>query len=246
MSGVDGKVAAARCLVSYRSASEGVAIVWRFLALLWPLRAKDAISGSCVKMIAIGGLGFPRPSIDINPWRGTEMTTEHVDLNQFIVDRLDAAYRWIERLSEDVTDEQFYFQPKADCNSIAWLVWHLSRWRDRTSSNISGEAEVWISEGWAQRFGMDAERTGLGDTPEQVAAFRVPRDQVLGYAEAAHRAIVQRVSKLTPEQFEQPVAYSPGNLRPAWQVLAGVIGDSTEHVGQINYLRGMTAGLGWR
>jgi len=28
--------------------------------------------------------------------------------------------------------------------------------------------------------------------------------------------------------------------------LAGAIGDSTEHVGQINYIRGMTAGLGWR
>jgi hypothetical protein len=28
--------------------------------------------------------------------------------------------------------------------------------------------------------------------------------------------------------------------------LGGVVGDSLEHVGQINYLRGMTSGLGWR
>ena len=174
------------------------------------------------------------------------MTTEPVNLNRFIVDRLDAAYRWIESLSEGITDEQFYHQPTSDTNSIAWLVWHLSRWRDRVSASVSGEAQVWISEGWAQRFGMAEEGTGLGDTPEQVAAFRVPRDQVLGYAAAAHHAIVQRVLKLTPEQFEQQVEYAPGNLRPTWQVLAGVIGDSTEHVGQINYLRGMTAGLGWR
>ena len=90
------------------------------------------------------------------------------------------------------------------------------------------------------------ERTGSGDAPEQVTAFRIPRDQVLGYAAAAHGAIVERVLKLAPEQFEQQVEYSPGDLRPAWRVLAGVIGDSTEHVGQINYLRGMTAGLGWR
>lgn len=174
------------------------------------------------------------------------MTTEHVDLNVFIVDRLDAAYRWVERLSEGITDEQFYYQPTPDSNSIAWLVWHLSRWRDRISGSVAEETEVWISEGWAQRYGMAEERTGLGDTPEQVASFRVPRDQVLGYADAAHRAIVRRVLALTPEQFEQPAEYTPGNLRPAWQVLAGVIGDSTEHVGQINYLRGMTAGLGWR
>ena len=85
------------------------------------------------------------------------MTTEHVDLNRFIVDRLDAAYRWIEVLSEGITDEQFYYRPTNDTNSIAWLVWHLSRWRDRISASVTGEAQVWISEGWAQRFGMAEE-----------------------------------------------------------------------------------------
>jgi hypothetical protein len=174
------------------------------------------------------------------------MTTEHVDLNSFIVDRIEAAYRWIDRLSEGLTDEQFYYQPTADTNSIAWLVWHLSRWRDRISASVTGETQVWISDGWAERFSMAEDRTGLGDTPEQVAAFRVPRGQVLGYAEAAHRAILERVTKLTPEQFNQQIEYLPGDLRPAWRVLAGVVGDSLEHVGQINYLRGMTAGLGWR
>lgn len=103
------------------------------------------------------------------------MTTEPVDLNRFIVDRLDAAYRWIEGLSEGITDEQFYYQPTADTNLIAWLVWHLSRWRDRISASITGEAQVWVSERWAQRFGMSEERTGLGDTLEQVASFRSPR-----------------------------------------------------------------------
>ena len=174
------------------------------------------------------------------------MTTEHVDLNSFIVDRIEAAYRWIDRLSEGLTDEQFYYQPTADTNSIAWLVWHLSRWRDRISASVTGETQVWISDGWAERFSMAEDRTGLGDTPEQVAPFRVPRGQVLGYAEAAHRAILERVTKLTPEQFNQQIEYLPGDLRPAWRVLAGVVGDSLEHVGQINYLRGMTAGLGWR
>ena len=174
------------------------------------------------------------------------MTSEYVGLNEFIVDRLDAAHSWIEKLSEGITDEQFYYQPTADSNSIAWLVWHLSRWRDRISATITGEAEVWVREGWAQRFGMAEEQTGLGDTPEQVASFRVPRDRVLGYADAAHHAIVRRVSNLTPKQFEEQVEYVPGWSWPAWKALGSVIGDSTEHVGQINYLRGMTAGLGWR
>ena len=174
------------------------------------------------------------------------MTTEHVDINQFIVDRLDAAYRWIDGLSEGITDEQFYYQPTDDTNSIAWLVWHLSRWRDRICGSVTGEDQVWIGAGWARRFGMPEERTGLGDTPEQVASFRVPRDQVLEYAHAVHRRLVEVVLNLTPEQFQQQVEYVPGDLQPVWRLLARVIGDSTEHVGQINYLRGMTAGVGWR
>jgi len=174
------------------------------------------------------------------------MSTEQIDLNLFIVDRLDAAYLWIERLGDGVNDEQFHYRPTDDTNSIAWLVWHLSRWRDRTSAIVSGVAEVWASEQWSQRFGISEERNGLGDTPEQVAEFRPEKDLVLGYAEAAHRAIVDRVLALSVDQLNETVQGLPGEPRPAWRVLAGVIGDSTEHVGQINYLRGMTSGLGWR
>ncbi len=174
------------------------------------------------------------------------MTTEHINLNRFIVDRLDASYLWIERLRDGITDEQFYHQPTADSNSIAWLVWHLSRWRDRTSAIVSGETQIWITEGWSERFAVSEDRTGLGDTVNQVAGFRAERDLVLSYADAAHRTIVDRVLKLTSEQLEEPVKGLPGEPQPGWKVLAGVIGDSTEHVGQINYLRGMTSGIGWR
>ncbi len=165
------------------------------------------------------------------------MSTDHIDLNHFIVDRLDASYLWIERLRDGVTDEQFYYRPNADTNSIAWLVWHLSRWRDRTSAIVTGDTQVWIREGWFQCFGISEERTGLGDTPEQVADFRPDRDLVLSYADAAHRAIVDRVLKLTANQLVEHVNGLKGEPRPAWRVLAGVIGDSSEHVGHINYLR---------
>ena len=174
------------------------------------------------------------------------MTTEHINLNRFIVDRLDASYLWIERLRDGITDEQFYHQPTAESNSIAWLVWHLSRWRDRTSAIVTGETQIWITEGWSERFGISEERTGLGDTADQVAGFRTERDLVLSYADAAHRTIVDRVFRLTSKQLEEPVEGLPGEPRSGWKVLAGVIGDSTEHVGQINYLRGMTSGMGWR
>ena len=174
------------------------------------------------------------------------MTTEKVSLNQFIIALCESPNRWIHQATEGLTDEQIYHQPSSDTNSMAWLIWHLSRWRDNISAAIAGEPQVWVSEGWAQRFDIDPGRTGLGDSLEQVAAFKVERGLLLGYASAAHNALVERVSRMTPEDFGKEIEYSPGSTRPAWRALISVMGDSSEHTGQINYLRGMITGSGWR
>ena len=174
------------------------------------------------------------------------MASEHVDLNRFIVYQLEAQLRTIKQATEDLTDEQLYDQPEADANSIAWLMWHLSRWRDSLTAAITGEPQVWVSGGWAEQFGLAEAGTGLGDTPEQVAAFRVERERLFGYVDAAHRAAIERVTHLTATRLEQPVEHPPGASRPAWQALAGMCGDSYQHAGQIAYLRGMITGYGWR
>ena len=172
--------------------------------------------------------------------------TGEVTLNQFIIALLEAAYRSIKQATDDLTDEQLYYQPTAETNSIAWLVWHLSRWRDAVSATISGEAQIWMSAGWARRYGIPDERTGLGDTPAQVTAFRVERAVLFGYVEAAHQRTVARVAALSPTQLEQSITSHTGEKRSAWRALAGVCGDSAQHTGQIAYLRGLMSGYGWR
>jgi hypothetical protein len=178
--------------------------------------------------------------------QGTPMTSEHADLNRFIVQQLEGQYRTIKQATDDLTDEQLYYQPSADTNSIAWLIWHLSRWRDSLSAAIAGESQVWVSGGWATRFRLSETGTGLGDTLEQVTAFRPERQNLFGYADAAHRETIERVKHLPATRFDQPVEHPPGTSRPTWQALAGMCGDSYQHAGQIAYLRGMITGYGWR
>ena len=55
------------------------------------------------------------------------------------------------------------------------------------SATISGEPQVWVRDGWAERCGMPGERTGMGDTSAQVTAFRIERAVLFGYVDAAHR-----------------------------------------------------------
>jgi hypothetical protein len=174
------------------------------------------------------------------------MTGDTVDLHQFIIALLEASYRSLKQATDGLTDEQLYYQPTPETNSIAWLMWHLSRWRDAVSATISGEPQVWVNAGWAARYGMPGDHTGLGDTPAQVTAFRVERSLLFGYADAAHRMAVERVSRLTPTQMTQAIVSYTGEKRPAWRALAGVCNDSAQHSGQIAYLRGLMSGYGWR
>jgi hypothetical protein len=111
---------------------------------------------------------------------------------------------------------------------------------------VSGKPDVWVSEGWAERYGMAAEATGLGDTAAEVAAFRPNRELLLGYYEAAHRATVEEVAGLSEEQLLTPVRYMPeGDERPSWRAFVGTARDFMEHTGQIAYLRGLVTGPGW-
>ena len=151
----------------------------------------------------------------------------------------------MKRAMDGLTDEQLYYKPAQESNSIGWLVWHLSRGKDEIVSLVSGETEVWVSDGWAQRFGLSEAGNGRGDTPEQVSAFRADRDLLLGYADAAHSAALQRVQEATQEQLTREWAGLRGTPRPAWKWLVLEATDYTEHTGQIAYLRGMLTGLGW-
>jgi Protein of unknown function (DUF664) len=171
---------------------------------------------------------------------------ESIDLTRFIQAVLEASYGWLKRACDGLTDEQLRYQPTATSNSMAWMVWHSSRVKDRVTATIVNEADVWVTAGWAERFGMDPEATGVGDRPEQVAAFQIRRDVLFGYADAAHHITIQRLAQISPAQLGQPVPYVGVDTRPTWHALRGMLGDAYSHTGQISYLRGMITGYGWR
>src|SRR5690625_2510044 len=41
-----------------------------------------------------------------------------------------------------------------EANSIAWLVWHLTRVQDDHVADVAGTDQVWTAEGWATRFDL--------------------------------------------------------------------------------------------
>ena len=53
-----------------------------------------------------------------------------------------------------LTPEQLAFRVDGDANSIAWLVWHLTRIQDDHIAGVTQTEQVWTSGDWVERFGL--------------------------------------------------------------------------------------------
>ena len=60
----------------------------------------------------------------------------------------DAVHPAVNGLSPD----ELAFRPDAESNSIAWLVWHLTRIQDDRVAGLDAGEQVWTAQGWAERF----------------------------------------------------------------------------------------------
>ena len=155
------------------------------------------------------------------------------------------------RIMKDLTDEELYFRPRFDCNSIIWTAWHLTREFDFHINSFTGRPHVWIEEGWHERFGREADPTdrGLGHTPEQVAAFRATDvETVINYYDAVLKRALEYVASLTPEDLDRELD-EPQRWRLPITVgirMAGVLDELSKHLGQMAYLRGLFQGRGWQ
>src|SRR5262245_47345641 len=67
--------------------------------------------------------------------------------------------------------------PEPGANTIAWLVWHLTRVQDDHIAELLDAEQVWETGAWAPQFGLepDPHNTGYGHSPDEVAALRPER-----------------------------------------------------------------------
>ncbi|GAA4702961.1 DUF664 domain-containing protein [Pseudonocardia yuanmonensis] len=145
---------------------------------------------------------------------------------------------------EGLTEEQLALRPNDEGNSIAWLVWHLTRVQDDHLADAFGTEQVWLADGWQQRFGLDLppDDTGYGHGPGQVAAVRAPADLLAGYHAAVAERTVELIAKVTPEQLDEVIDddWDPPVTRGVR--LVSVVDDDARHLGQAEYVRGLLPG----
>ena len=156
----------------------------------------------------------------------------------------------LERALDGLSEDDLNWQPNPECNSIGWLVWHLTRVQDGLISSSMGEEQLWIKDGWHAKFGRraDAQDVGAGHTPKDLARFKSPGASVLlDY----HRAVMERskrffatLSKVDlDKEFKGPMSQPPRNIGT---ILIMTLSDNLQHAGQVAYIRGLRQGMGWQ
>jgi len=132
--------------------------------------------------------------------------------------------------------------PAPGANSIAWLVWHLTRVQDHHVSELLDGEQLWVGAGWAGRFGLDPdpENHGYGHTAEQVAQVRPGGPEILvAYLEAVWARTRSFLEGLTAADLDRVVDRRWDPPVTLGVRLVSVADDSLQHVGQAAYLRGL-------
>ncbi len=141
-----------------------------------------------------------------------------------------------------LSPEQLAYRVDEAANSIAWLVWHLTRVQDDHVADVAGLEQVWTDAGWADEFGLPfAPRdTGFGHSVADVATVRVPSGDLLtGYHDAVYEQTVRYVTGCADSDFERIVDESWDPPVSLGVRLISVIGDDMQHVGQAAFVRGI-------
>jgi hypothetical protein len=170
-----------------------------------------------------------------------------MDAAAIILERLDAYAIQVESAIGELTDEDLSHQPGPNDNPAGWLMWHMTRFEDRSFAHIAGRPQVWTEGDWHGRFGLpeDPVDTGAGHTLERVAVFRPRREDLLGYFAAVRPKTRECLSGLTPENLDEEVDDFLRDARiRVGAILGRFFGDHISHVGQICYIRGHLKGWG--
>ena len=146
------------------------------------------------------------------------------------------------RAVEGLSPEFLHFRPDGQANSIAWLVWHLTRIQDDHIATAAGTEQRWTDAGWYERFALpfDPADFGYGHSSDDVAAVRVPAgDLLLEYHDTVHEQTVRFVDPLTPPDLDRIVDERWDPPVTLGVRLVSVISDNLQHAGQAAYVRGL-------
>jgi hypothetical protein len=172
-----------------------------------------------------------------------------MEWHEMLINGYEGVLRTLNYTLNGLSEDDLNWQPKPDCNSIGWLAWHLTRWHDVMVSSLMKEGQLWIKDGWHQKFGRPADEkdSGTGHEAKDLAQYTSPdAATLLGYQQAVLERSRRFFPTLSPQDLDRVFEGTPFKPPPTWgMMLMGTLSDSLQHAGQAAYIRGLRQGMGW-
>jgi hypothetical protein len=165
--------------------------------------------------------------------------TDEPAARTLLTDSFDRIRGLVVDLTDSLTEEVATYRPDDEANSIAWLVWHLTRIQDDHVAALAGVDQAWPH--WRESFKLPfgASATGYGQNSHDVAAVRVDGDLLGKYHGDVHDLTMRYLATLTDEELARVVDTRWDPPVTASARLVSVIGDTLQHLGQAAYVRGL-------
>ena len=163
-----------------------------------------------------------------------------MDVADLLVDAFERIRDLVRTIASGLDEDQLAYRVDDRANSIAWLLWHLTRVQDDHIADLADTEQMWTADGWADRLALpfDDAATGYGHSFEEVAQVRARADDLIGYHDAVHEQTVRYLRTLQAGDLDDVVddQWDPPVTRGVR--LVSVISDGLQHAGQAALVRG--------
>ena len=163
-----------------------------------------------------------------------------MNVSELMTDALGRIPGLVHGAVDGLSVDDLAWRPDPEANSIAWLVWHLSRIEDDHVADVAGTTQVW-DDGWGDRFELPlpAGDHGYGHSPEQVGQVRPTAELLTGYYDEVSARTAAYVAGLGPDDLDVVVDERWNPPVTLGVRLVSVVNEVNQHVGQASYLRGL-------
>lgn len=164
-----------------------------------------------------------------------------MDTSEVLIDGFNRIREAVFEVVDGLSADQLAFRVGSEANSIAWLVWHLTRVQDDHICDVAGREQVWMAGGWADRFGLDltVRDTGYGHNPDQVAVVKASAELLSDYHQAVFENTADYVKGLSAGDLDRVVDRRWDPPVTLGVRLVSVIADDLQHAGQAAFARGL-------
>lgn len=168
-----------------------------------------------------------------------------MELQRHIGRELSGLKMAMDRALNSLTQEEISWRPASGCNSIGLILFHVARSEDSfIQTRLKEEPQIWESEKWYEKLDLPTGEEGAHYTVDQVNAFKVPPlEDILAYSDAVRTKTKECLKSMKPEELDRNVTFGNFGELPVATVFSLIVTHTSQHIGEISYLRGMQRGM---